>query len=77
MAHCPVDSGRTIFKVIVSEDDKDGVLSLLALHEDSIATEELESLYGVLGENDDTCGKFISTRASTHHHQATHYYHRC
>lgn len=43
-----VDTGLTVFKIVVGEDDQNGVLALLSLDQDSIATEELESLHGVV-----------------------------
>jgi hypothetical protein len=48
-----VDAGLTILEIVVGENDQDGVLALLSLDQDSIATEELESLHGVVREGDD------------------------
>jgi hypothetical protein len=48
-----VDAGLTIFKIVVGENDQDGVLALLSLDQNSVATEELESLHGVVREGDD------------------------
>ena len=44
---------RPVIKVVVSEDDKNSVLALLALDQNGIATEELERLHGVVGKRDD------------------------
>ena len=41
VSHSAVDSGAAIIKVVVCKHNQDGVLSLLALDEDSVATEEL------------------------------------
>ena len=48
-----VDAGLTIFKIVVGENNQDSVLALLSLDQNSIATEELESLHGVVGEGND------------------------
>jgi hypothetical protein len=40
--------GRAVIEVIVGEHDENRVLPLLALDEDGVATEELESLHGVV-----------------------------
>lgn len=48
-----VHADRAIVEVVVGEDDEHGVLSLLALDEDSVATEQLERLHGVVGESED------------------------
>ena len=39
---------RAVVEVVVGEYDENGILPLLALDEDSVATEELESLHGVV-----------------------------
>lgn len=41
-----------IIEVVVCEHNQDCVLALLALDEDSVATEELERLHGVVREGD-------------------------
>jgi hypothetical protein len=48
-----VDAGLTIFKIVVGEHDQDSVLALLSLYQNSVATEELESLHGVVGKSND------------------------
>jgi hypothetical protein len=55
VSHGSVDSGATIVKLVVGKNDQDGVLSLLALHEHGVTTEELQSLHGVVGQVDDAC----------------------
>jgi hypothetical protein len=39
---------RAVVEVVVGEHDENGVLPLLALDEDGVATEELERLHGVV-----------------------------
>lgn len=39
---------RSIIKVVVSKNNQDGVFSLLSLDKDSIATEELQGLHGIV-----------------------------
>lgn len=53
VANDTVDTSATIVELIVSEDDEDGILALLSLDQDSIATEELEILHGLVGEGND------------------------
>lgn len=48
-----VDAGLTILEIVVGQDNQDGVLALLSLDQDGVATEELESLHGVVGEGND------------------------
>lgn len=42
-----------VVEVVVGEHDEDRVLSLLALDQHCVATEELERLHGVVREGDD------------------------
>lgn len=49
-----VDASATVIELLVSEDDEDGVLSLLASNQDGVAAEELELIHGGLGEGNDT-----------------------
>jgi hypothetical protein len=51
--HNAVYPGGAVIEVIISKDDQDGVLPLLALHKNCVATEELERLHGIVGEGDD------------------------
>lgn len=48
-----VETSAAVIKIIVREDNQDGVLSLLSTNQDGIAAEELERLHGVIGESDD------------------------
>lgn len=48
-----VQAGAAIIEIIVGQNDKDRVLSLLAADEDCVAAEQLERLHGVVGEGDD------------------------
>ena len=48
-----VDAGLTIFEIVIGENNQDGILALLSLDQDGIATEELEGLHGVVGKGDD------------------------
>ena len=43
-----VQSGAAVIKIVVGENDQDCVLSLLASNQNCVATEELESLHGVV-----------------------------
>lgn len=47
-----VNASAALIELLISEDDEDGVLSLLASDEDGITTEELEGIHGSLGEGD-------------------------
>jgi hypothetical protein len=53
VTHDSVDAGAAIVKVIVGQDDQDGVLSLLASHEHCVTSEQLQLLHGVVGQGDD------------------------
>lgn len=46
-----VDTGTAIIKVIIGEDDQNGILSLLSLDQDCVTTEELQGLHGVVGQS--------------------------
>ena len=48
-----VDASRAIIEIIVGEYDENGVLSLLALDQHGVATEQLERLHSVVREGDD------------------------
>jgi hypothetical protein len=48
-----VDASAAIIELIVSEDDEDSVLSLLASNQDGVTTEELELVHGGLREGND------------------------
>jgi hypothetical protein len=52
MSDHTVDTSAAIIQVVISQHDQDGVLSLLALHQNCISTEQLQSLHGVVGEGD-------------------------
>ena len=43
---------RAVIKVVVCKHNQDCVLALLSLHQDGIATEQLECLHGVVRESD-------------------------
>jgi hypothetical protein len=53
VTHNTVDTGASVIKIVIGEDDQHGVLALLALDEDCVTTEELESLHGVVREGND------------------------
>jgi len=53
VANDSVDACASIVEVVVGQNDQDSILSLLALDENSVTTEELESLHGVVGKGDD------------------------
>jgi hypothetical protein len=44
-----VDPDASIVQLIVSQDNQDGVLSLLSSDEDCVTTEQLQLLHGVVG----------------------------
>jgi hypothetical protein len=48
-----VNTNTAVVKVVVCKDDKNGILSLLALDEDCVTTEQLESLHGIVRKGDD------------------------
>lgn len=48
VANDSVDACASIIEIIIGENDQDSILALLALDEDRVATEELESLHGVV-----------------------------
>jgi hypothetical protein len=52
MANDTVYPCGAIVEVVICEHDQDCVLALLALDKDSVATEELERLHGVVREGD-------------------------
>jgi len=43
-----VHSGAPIVKIIIRQHDQHSILSLLALHQDCVATKELQCLHGVV-----------------------------
>lgn len=53
VTHNTVDAGAPVIEIVISQDDQHRVLALLALHKDCVATEELESLHGVVREGND------------------------
>lgn len=48
-----VDASAAVIELLVSEDNEDRLLSLLASDEHGVAAEELERVHGGLGERDD------------------------
>lgn len=53
VAHNTVDTGTSIIEIIISEDNENGILPLLALHQNCITPEELESLHRVVRQGND------------------------
>lgn len=53
VSHYTVQTTAAIIELIVTEDNKHGVLSLFASNQDGIATEKLESVHSVVGQGDD------------------------
>lgn len=43
-----VDASATVIKLLISEDDKHGILSLLATNEHGVTTEELQRVHSSL-----------------------------
>jgi hypothetical protein len=48
-----VHAGATVIKLVIRQDNENGITPLLSLHEYRIAAEELKGLHGVVGEGDD------------------------
>lgn len=48
VSHHTVQTTAAIIEVVITKDNKHGVLSLLAPDEDGVATEQLESVHGVV-----------------------------
>lgn len=47
-----VDAGTAIVEIIIGQDNQHSVFALLALDQDCVTTEELESFHGVVGKSD-------------------------
>lgn len=52
VAHDTVDAGAAVIQVIIGKDDQNSILALLALHQNCVTPEELESLHGVVRQSD-------------------------
>lgn len=50
MSYDPVDTGASIIEIVVGKNDENGILPLLSLHHDSVATEETKGFHGVVGQ---------------------------
>lgn len=48
-----VDANTSIIKIVIGQNDKNSVLSLLSAYENCVTTEQLKLLHGVVGEGDD------------------------
>lgn len=48
-----VDASLTILEIVIGENNQDGILALLSLNQDGVATEKLEGLHGVVRKGDD------------------------
>ena len=48
-----VDARAAIIKIIIGQDDQDGILALFTLDQDCVTSEELEGFHGVVGEGND------------------------
>jgi hypothetical protein len=53
MSHNAIHAGASIIKIIIGQDNQDGVLSLLALDEHCVASKQLEGVHCVIGEGND------------------------
>jgi hypothetical protein len=53
MSDNAVHSRASIIQIIISQDNQNSILSLLALDKDSVATEKTQSLHCVVGEGND------------------------
>ena len=54
MADNSVDAGAAVIELLVSKDNEDGVLALLAANQDGITAEKLKFVHGSLGQGNDT-----------------------
>lgn len=52
VSHDTVDAGTAVIEIIIRQHDQNGVLALLALYQNCVATEELERLHGIVGKSD-------------------------
>lgn len=52
MPHNTVDASASIIEIIIGQHDQDGVLAHLALHQDRITSEKLESVHSIIGKGD-------------------------
>ena len=50
VSHNTVDTSTSVIQVIISKHNQNSVLALLALDKNCVASEELESLHGVVGK---------------------------
>lgn len=48
-----VDANASIIKIVIGQNDKNSVLSLLSANENCVTAEQLKLLHGVIGEGDD------------------------
>lgn len=53
VAHDTVDAGTSVIQIIISEDDENGILPLLALDQNCVTPEELKSLHRVVRQGND------------------------
>ena len=53
VSHNTVEANAALIQLLIGKHDQDGVLPLLAPHEDCVATEKTKSVHGLLGQGDD------------------------
>lgn len=53
VSHNTVDASASVIKIIICQNDQDRILPLLALDQDCVTTEELESLHSVVRKSND------------------------
>lgn len=53
MSHNTVHTGAAIIEIIIGQNDQYCILSLLALDEHCVASEQLEGIHGIIGEGND------------------------
>lgn len=77
VSHNTVDASASIIKIIIGQNNQNGVLALLALDEDGVTPEQLEGVHCVVGEGDngvvivdgisDTSTQTVSTQPVSPH----------
>lgn len=48
MPHNTVDASASIIEIVIGQHNQDGVLALLALNQDSVTSEKLERVHGIV-----------------------------
>lgn len=51
VAHNAIQAAAAVIEIIITEHDQNSIFSLFAANEDSITTEQLEGIHGVVGQS--------------------------